>query len=1328
MNQVGDRVVRGLCLNLGGQADIRIPDLLHTYEQQFPALDFYVFLETMWEGGGWGALTFTGFNVHHCTRPERAPDAQGRPSGGITVLLRKESGVVGSPTARVRSQAKFGIVWVEVDAWRVTFAFCYFSPPDSKLYETGVLSPHYLQALSQGMASAHRKGHQIVCMGDFNIRIGARGDDVSGVPINLGPEHQFDIGHPTAGVPAARTSCDRTVPHRSAADTMLLELNTQGCVVLNGRAPGDLGGRFTCYKHNGNSVVDYGIVSATLFGSVHSFTVQDFDSTFSSDHAALVLVVALQGPQPTAQPGRSAAARGSRTYRPTPDQVINYVDELKSKDTVFKDLLQQLERGVVSPDDALQSLVTHVTQCARKACVNNRPGPVAGQDAPWFNDECAAKRDGRHGAWLVWQAWRGDGDTKKLLHDAMLTARRAYKQVVRAAKRAFEQQRQIDLISTYFSTAQRNFWRVFTGGRAPSCPISSVEEWTAHFSGIMGQPPQPQLLSFEELSARQALYAASAQDPVVLAVLNDPLTIDEVAAVMGCLPSGKAPDCQGLTCELLKAPARDLSEDHPTNNGPPPPPEYACRPFVECVTMILQQIMGGTAGGQPTLPRIMQVSKLTPVPKPDAASDPGNKNKYRGICSSSIFSRVLDRIMRARLDGIVENLGVRAPTQCGFREAHGCLDAVFVLHHLINKARHLHKQLWVTFVDFKKAFDLVRRDLLLDRCRQLGIHGEFMDALVMLYDNIILKVVVNGATGTEFDTYLGTKQGSELSPLLFGLFMDFLHVMAEEKVAGGPIVGNLCVPDLMYADDVTLVSFSQENAQKLLDCLDLFCKLFAMEVNLEKTFAVVFRPPRGPLSNVPAGAKLSYRGVDVRFREEFRYLGVLFSANKGLAPAADLLADSGRKALFALLPLLRQCHISQFDMRCRMFDVLVEPVMSYASHVWGPDMFKRWLLSRGSQSCQADDVHFLFLRYCMGVGKRIHKEVLLREFHRLPLPFRWLLLAANWWEKLRAMSEDRLARQAWEADIELMLSGCQECWSFKLLSALETIRVVRPDQWRRGAPGVSVTAVVALEFARDDVGPALLRLQRERWSDLVGSSLDPRTGPSEGTHLRTHVAWVHNLAPDAEQGRHNAPKYMKLCLSMPKLQCLARYRAGGHHLQGRLSGNSERGSAQRACRLCSRAHSNAVWQLRMIARCGGGRDEDLMHFMLECPAYDHIREDYPGLFSNSRWLWRRLSPNDRMLHVFNHADQATLATCVWHMNLYRAELLGLPRPADAYVHRQPSGYVPSDPALRCAADNALTPLPRVYYYAIIISLVAAVCLAYYILLTSVLGMRHRRAS
>lgn len=140
----------------------------------------------------------------------------------------------------------------------------------------------------------------------------------------------------------------------------------------------------------------------------------------------------------------------------------------------------------------------------------------------------------------------------------------------------------------------------------------------------------------------------------------------------------------------------------------------------------------------------------------------------------------------------------------------------------------------------------------------------------------------------------------------------------------------------------------------------------------------------------------------------------------------------------------------------------------------------------------------------------------------------------------------------------------------------------------------------------------------------------------------------------------------------------------------------------------------------MLARSGVGRDEDLLHFMLECPAYDHIRETYPALFSSNH-----LPANGRMLHVFNHTDQAGLATCVWHMNLYRAELLGLPRPADAHVHRQPHDYVPANPALRSAADGVGW-LHQVHLRTctIVVALLIVIMLcACYSLFRSILAMR-----
>jgi hypothetical protein len=72
---------------------------------------------------------------------------------------------------------------------------------------------------------------------------------------------------------------------------------------------------------------------------------------------------------------------------------------------------------------------------------------------------------------------------------------------------------------------------------------------------------------------------------------------------------------------------------------------------------------------------------------------------YRGISVSALFSRLSDRLLNKRLEGVVSRLGMRSPTQCGFRPGHGALDAIFTLQHLITAAHHNKHRLFVVFVD-----------------------------------------------------------------------------------------------------------------------------------------------------------------------------------------------------------------------------------------------------------------------------------------------------------------------------------------------------------------------------------------------------------------------------------------------------------------------------------------------------------------------------------------------------------------------------------------------------------------------------------------------------
>ena len=52
-----------------------------------------------------------------------------------------------------------------------------------------------------------------------------------------------------------------------------------------------------------------------------------------------------------------------------------------------------------------------------------------------------------------------------------------------------------------------------------------------------------------------------------------------------------------------------------------------------------------------------------------------------------------------------------------------------------------------------------------------------------------------------------TKQGSELSPLLFGLFIEQLHYLIEAEVPGaGPVIDGMNIPIILYADDLFLMA------------------------------------------------------------------------------------------------------------------------------------------------------------------------------------------------------------------------------------------------------------------------------------------------------------------------------------------------------------------------------------------------------------------------------------------------------------------------------------------------------------------------------------------
>jgi hypothetical protein len=324
---------------------------------------------------------------------------------------------------------------------------------------------------------------------------------------------------------------------------------------------------------------------------------------------------------------------------------------------------------------------------------------------------------------------------------------------------------------------------------------------------------------------------------------------------------------------------------------------------------------------------------------------------------------------------------------------------------------------------------------------------------------------------------------------------------------------------------------------------------------------------------------------------------------------------------------------------------------------------------------------------------RINRTVLLRDMNRLPLSYRWVLLAARWFMKLRDMQADRLAHNVWVADIELMsLEGCRHCWTYKLLDTLSQLGAVPRAMWdHRSSLGVTKEDVMNVSIVEDVVTSALHNCFARRWQGLHD---DPRSVPSLEHDKCIHAGWVMPplRAAHGVVRRPAQPRHMKLCMSFKMLQCLARFRVGWHYLESHAARLKRRhGGAnaivpwsERKCRLCS-VPTGPYYDGQPGSEDGvtGNATEDLRHFMLECPAYCLIRARFPSVFGAADGPAHTGTPCQSMLDIFACHHQHDLAACIYSMDHHRSVCLRPVGPPVLAIH----GAMAAGPMLPQAEDD-----------------------------------------
>ena len=201
------------------------------------------------------------------------------------------------------------------------------------------------------------------------------------------------------------------------------------------------------------------------------------------------------------------------------------------------------------------------------------------------------------------------------------------------------------------------------------------------------------------------------------------------------------------------------------------------------------------------------------------------RGNYRGLKLTDHILKTLERVVEKLLREQVQI----DEMQFGFMPGRGTIDAIFILRQLQEKYLAKKKTLYFAFVDLEKAFDRVPREIVWWALRKLGVEEWMVKVIQSLYTNARSQVRINGSFCKDFTVKVGLHQGSVLSPLLFIIV---LEALSRDFRTG-------CPKELLYADDLALVSESLDGLVEKLKVWKSEIESKGLRVNLEKTKVMV---------------------------------------------------------------------------------------------------------------------------------------------------------------------------------------------------------------------------------------------------------------------------------------------------------------------------------------------------------------------------------------------------------------------------------------------------------------------------------------------------------
>lgn len=174
------------------------------------------------------------------------------------------------------------------------------------------------------------------------------------------------------------------------------------------------------------------------------------------------------------------------------------------------------------------------------------------------------------------------------------------------------------------------------------------------------------------------------------------------------------------------------------------------------------------------------------IPKP-------HSEKFRPISITSCLAKIMERLIKNRLEWMLENRNLLAESQMGFRKQKSCINNLSIITTDIRNAYARKQHLAAAFLDIKGAYDNVVPAVLIQDLINLEISPRIIKFICNLFTSRNNYFLNKGEIMGPYATGKGLLQGSVLSPILYSVYTREL----ENQINHGTSI-------LQYADDIAI--------------------------------------------------------------------------------------------------------------------------------------------------------------------------------------------------------------------------------------------------------------------------------------------------------------------------------------------------------------------------------------------------------------------------------------------------------------------------------------------------------------------------------------------